>query len=96
MSQEEQQQLYDLLESSIEKETKPAGSLWSIKVEDCRITAYKTGRTLIQGKDTVLAESALRKMGLSTDNEPKNCPEEAGDTAARTGGGIFCPGVSGR
>lgn len=80
MSQEEQQQLYDLLESSIEKETKPAGSLWSIKVEDCRITAYKTGRILIQGKDTVLAESALRRMGLSTNSEPKKASRKKQDT----------------
>lgn len=75
LSEEQQQKLYDLLASEIKEEKKMQYARWSIVVDGCRINAYTSGKTQIQGPDLTLAKAALGSMGVkASPSEEKKKP----------------------
>ena len=83
LSEAKQKELHDLLESEIEEEKEIPYARWSITVDGCRINAYNSGKTQIQGPDLTLALAALNHMGVDVPKTSETKPKPKAKTSSQ-------------
>lgn len=79
MTQAQIEQLYKRLSKNILKESKPAYTYYQIKVSECTITAYTSGKVVFQGKDLawLLSEESSIKT-ITSNTYPQAGSDEVG------------------
>lgn len=80
MNKNEMLDLYTKVSPYILKETKPAYTLYQVKLESCSITAYESGKVVFQGKDLSWLETETSKTEVASTKEtfPQAGSDEVG------------------